>query len=245
MNSWTLSEENAQKIREKTQDRVMQMAKLKVYYEYVEGQAEGFKSIMGFVVARIQDLIDSGRISDFVEIRARIKAAESSLENDKTKALDDIFGMEIITATEEEYDTIIKNLAPYMSKTKCKKHNKDNGYVAKHKYWTFKKDKMGHLEESFDYDSDIPMIEFQFKTSQVQISCNTGPANHEDYKGEKREDIQRKFDEGRFNKYNTPIMWVSERKDQKLGMRLLSEEETLKKIYPFLNTKPTRKGINR
>lgn len=245
MNSWTLSKEDEQKIRENDEDRVSQNAKLMAYYEYVVDQKKGFTSIMDFIVARIQDLIDQGRVSDFAEIRARIKSPESSLKNDKTKALDDIFGIEIITATEAEYDTIIRNLTPYMNKTKCKKHNKDNGYVAKHKYWTFKKDKMGHLEGNLDYESNIPMIEFQFKTSEVQISCNTGPANHEDYKGEKREDIQRKFDEGKFNVFNTPLMWVSERKDQKLAMRLLSEEETLKKVYPFLNTKGNRKGISK
>ena len=246
--SWVLSEEEKKSLNSKYSEVINNNLRLMAYNEYVESQRKGFISIMNFINNRITNLIEQGRISDFIQIRSRIKAPESALKNDDTKALDDIFGMEIITATEEEYDTIIRNLTPYMIKTKCKNHDKPNGYKAKHKYWTFKKDKMEYLDKGLNYDVNIPMIEFQFKTSEVQISCNTGPANHEDYKGEKREDIQRKYDTNGFNVFNTPYMWVT-RFIQKGEIhfpdtKLLSEEETLKMIYPFLNTKPKR-GINK
>jgi len=244
MGSWKLSEEDAAKIRQESEIVVNKNMKYLLYNEYMLNQRKGFEAIITFISNRIQDLIDQGRVSDFTEIRARIKSAESALRNDRDKALDDVFGMEIITATEEEYNTIIRNLTPYMIKTKCKNHNKDNGYKAKHKYWTFRRDKMDYLDGIFDYESNIPMIEFQFKTAEVQIRCNTGSAKHEDYKGEKREDIQRKYDEGEFTVFNTPFMWVSEKQNGKIKMRLLSEEETLKKMYPFLNTKAKR-GMSR
>lgn len=244
MNSWELSEEEEKNFRAKSEALVNEKMRLLLYNEYIVNQRKGFVAVMDFINDRIQDLIDQGKISDFIEIRARIKSAESALKNDDTKALDDIFGMEIITATEEEYDKIIKNLTPYMIKTKSKNHNKPNGYKAKHRYWTFKKEKMQHLEEPLNYENDIPMIEIQFKTAEVQISCNIGSANHEDYKGQKREDIQEKYDKGEFNVFNTPFMWVSEKENQKIKMRLLTEEETLKKIYPFLNIK-SKRGINK
>ena len=238
--SWALSSKDKEKVEQKNISVVNDNLKLMLYNEFVEEQRKGFIAVMNFVNDKINNLIDEGRISEFVQIRARIKAIASALMNDSSKALDDIFGMEIITATEEEYDTIIRNLIPYMYKTKSKNHDKPNGYKAKHKYWTFKKDKMEHLDGEFNYERNIPMIEFQFKTSEVQVKSNIGPANHEDYKGEKREDIQKKYDEGGFGIFNTPYMWASD--DRK--MVLLSKEETLKKIYPFLNTKP-KKGINR
>ena len=246
--TWTLSDEEKEVFESKSNEIINNNVRLMIYNEYVESQRKAFISIMNFINNRINDLIEQGRISDFTQLRARIKAAESALKNDEAKALDDIFGMEIITATEEEYDTIIKNLTPYMIKTKCKDHDKPNGYKARHKYWTFKKEKIRHLKGNFNFEENIPMIEFQFKTSEVQISCNTGPANHEDYKGERREDIQKKYDMGGFNVFNTPYMWITKfvQKGEKHfpDTKLLSEEETLKSIYPFLNTKPKR-GINK
>lgn len=244
MNSWKLSEEEEKHFRSKYEERVNERMRLLLYDDYITEQRKGFVAVMDFINDRIQNLIDQGEISDFIEIRARIKSAESALKNDDTKALDDIFGMEIITATEEEYDKIIKKMTPYMIETKSKNHNKPNGYKAKHRYWTFKKEKMQYLEEQLNYETNIPMIEIQFKTAEVQISCNIGSANHETYKGQKREDIQEKYDKGEFNMFNTPFMWVSEKENHKIKMKLLEDEETLKKIYPFLNTK-SKRGINR
>lgn len=228
---WILSEKEKAEFESKTETVINDNLKLMIYNEYVEEQRKGFIAIMNFVNNKINDLIDEGKVSDFAQIRARIKSVASSLTNDSNKALDDIFGIEIITATEEEYDTIIRHLIPYMNKTKSKNHDKPNGYKAKHKYWTFKEEKLEYLDGEFEYERNIPMIEFQFKTSKVKSDCDFGPANHEDYKGEKKEDIQKKYDGGGFGIFNTPFMWVSENRK----MRLLSKEETLKKIYPFLN----------
>lgn len=236
--SWSLSPEERKKIQQRSENIIDDNYKLMLYNEYVEEQRKGFIAVMNFINDEINNLIDEGKISEFIQIRARIKAIASALMNDHTKALDDVFGMEIITATEEEYDTIIRHLIPYMDKTKAKNHDKPNGYKAKHKYWTFKEDKMENLDGDFNYEINIPMIEFQFKTSEVQVKANIGSANHEDYKGEKREDIQKKYDEGGFGIFNTPYMWVSDNRK----MVLLSKEETLKKIYPFLNTK-TKRGM--
>lgn len=206
----------------------------------------GFVAVMNFVSNKINELIARGKISDLIQIRARIKSAESAIKNDSGKALDDTFGMEIITATEDEITSILQALTPYMLKTKCKNHNKPNGYKAKHKYWTFKKDKMSYLEGNINHEENIPMIEFQLKTSEVHIKCNFGgSADHTTYKGETTGEIQEKYDNGKFNVFNTPTMWVSENDGNGINkMRLLSSEEALKKLYPFLNTN-SKRGIKR
>ena len=206
----------------------------------------GFIAVMNFVTNKLNELIAKGKISDLIQIRARIKSAESAIKNDSGKALDDAFGMEIITATEKEITVILQSLTPYMSKTKCKNHNKPNGYKAKHKYWTFKEDKMNYLGGNINHEENIPMIEFQLKTSQVYIRCNFGgSADHTTYKGETTKDIQEKYDNGKFNVFNTPTMWVSENDGNGINkMRLLSSEEALKKIYPFLNIN-SKRGIRK
>lgn len=244
--SWELSEKDAKNVREKNKQILNDASKFMIYNEYVESQKNGFVAVMNFVNNKINDLIDKGKISEFIQVRGRIKSAESAINNDSSKALDDIFGMEIITATDKEITTILQSLTPYMLKTKCKNHDKPNGYKAKHKYWTFKSDKMNYMPEDINYEKGIPMIEFQFKTSEVYVKCNNGgTADHTTYKGETVDEIQKKYDTKQFNVFNTPTMWVSEKDDNGISkMRLLSSEETLKKLYPFLNIN-SKRGMNK
>lgn len=243
--SWELSEADARNVNKKNEEIISDTKKYMLYNEYIEGQKNGFIAVMNFVNNKLNELIARGRISDLIQIRARIKSAESALKNDSGKALDDTFGMEIITATEDEITAILQALTPYMLKTKCKNHDKPNGYKAKHKYWTFKKDKMDYLEDDIDHEENIPMIEFQLKTSEVYVKCNNGgSADHTTYKGQTIQEIQEKFDRGNFNVFNTPTMWASENDGNGINkMRLLSSEEALKKIYPFLNI--NKRGIKR
>ena len=213
-----------------------------VLEDYRVAQKDGFISVMNFVCNKINNLIEKGVISDFVQVRARIKSFESSIHNDENKALDDIFGMEIITATEEEYTRIMRYLKQYMNECKKKDHDKKEcGYKAKHRGWTIKEEYLKDLDRKFQsYQGNIPMIEFQFKTSEVFIRCNEVGLGHAEYKGETKKEIQEKYDKGEFNLYNIPIMWASKRINGKLTMELLNEKETLKKIYPFLDTDKER-----
>lgn len=238
--SWELTDEQFKEYEKKcakfATQHLNETEKLEQYNMYVSDLRKGFIEVMNFVNNKINDLIDQGKISDFTEVRARIKAAKSAIKNDNEKTLDDIFGMEIITATEDEIEIISNNLRPYMKTTKYKNHDKKNGYKAQHKYCYFKEDKLGHLKNQTDIDH-IPIIEFQFKTSEVYIRSNGGMADHTTYKGEDKTEIQRKFDNNEFSIYtNIPTMWTS--KGGK--MTILSPEDTLKKIYPFLNTKKKR-----
>ena len=93
---------------------------------------------------------------------------------------------------------------------------------------------MKEIAEKFGIEDTtfFTIIECQFKTIAVAIEANTGTAAHIDYKNIDPKAIQRKYDKGEFKLgYDIPQMWVS--KDNE--MVKLSSDETLKKLYPFLN----------
>ena len=211
---------------------VSESQKFDLYNNYVYSQREGFERIINIINDMVNELKENGEISDFFEIRARIKAPKSAIRNDDQKALDDVFGMEIISATEDELEKIIDEIFKFMTPIKEKNHNKPNGYKAFHKLLNFK----FHDSEKFK-NITIPLIEIQFKTMEVAVKSSGGTADHTLYKGHNKEEIQAKYDNGEFNIYtNIPRMWVS--RNGKLVM--LSPEETLKKMYPFLKVKDAK-----
>ena len=220
--SWELSEEE-----------LNETVKLSEYNRYVFDQRPAFESLINFINNLTKKLNEDGEISDLYEIRARIKAPKSAIYNDEQKALDDVFGMEIITATEEESKKVIDCILKYMNVIREKNHNKKNGYKAYHKLLGLKSDILGDLDKNYIIDY-VPLIEVQFKTVEVAVKCSGGTADHTVYKGHSKEDIQRQYDNGEFSIYtNIPTMWVSRNGE----LKLLSPDETLKKMYPFLKIK--------
>jgi len=220
--SWELSVEELSETR-----------KLDLYNKYVYTQRAGFESLMNFINVITNKLKEDGEITDLFEIRARIKAPKSAIHNDEEKALDDVFGMEIITATEEELKRVIECILEYMDIFKEKNHNKKNGYKAYHKLLGLKQDKLGELDGKYE-NFQVPLIEIQFKTMAVSARCSGGTADHTIYKGESKEEIQRQYDNGEFSIYtNIPTMWISRNGE----LTMLSPDETLKKMYPFLKIK--------
>ena len=231
--SWKLTEEQANKIRRSEETKRNEMQDLYEYNKYVMQQRNQFEIIMFYINELINELKDYGEVSEYTEVRARIKAAKSALDNDTIKTLDDVFGMELITITEDEMEIVMQKIQEFMTVQKAKNHDKPNGYKAKHRIMTFKQSELGRLgidESKFDV---VPMIEFQFKTFETIMRCLKGPAEHTVYKGEKKEKIQEKFDNNEYNIFEVPTMWVS--RNNKMCM--LTMEETLKKMYPFLRTK--------
>lgn len=215
---------------------------LAVYNEFIVNQREGFLNIMNFTNSIINRLINDGTISEFIEMRARIKAPVSAIQNDSKKALDDIFGIEIIGAREEELLIIREKLENVMQKTKQRNHNKNNGYKATHICYAFKKDKINSLNSPNINENYLPVIEFQFKTTEVAARCKYGKqADHSGYKNVNPQNIQKEYDEGKMRIFTTvPTMW--ERDRYKGDMILLTEEEILKKLYPFLKLRRNIEG---
>lgn len=226
--SWELTQQQKNKLR-----RPNEMQALYEYNEYVVQQQNQFEKIMEYVNNLVNNLIEAGEISEYTEIRARIKAAKSALKNDPLKALDDVFGMEIITITEHEMKKIMEKLQALMNVHKEKDHDKPNGYKAKHRIMSIKQSQLSKMDIEPEYSELVPMVEFQFKTFETVVRCLSGSAEHSTYKGEKKEVVQERYDNGEYEIFDVPTMWVS--RDGKMNM--LTLDETLKKMYPFLRTK--------
>ena len=215
-----------------------ELSELLAYYNFVSDQREGFVSIMLHINKLINQLKNNGNISEYVELRARIKAPISAIRNDRKKTLDDVFGMEILTATENEIEIVKNEIEKYMiaNEERCNKWDKPNGYKAEHRMLTLRKDKREQLGLENEEYENIPEIEFQFKTLEVAVNAATGNASHSQYKNVNQAEIQEKYDKDGFSKNEIPFMWVSDHG----RMRALSNEEILKKMYPFLDARKNK-----
>lgn len=233
VNGLQISGNEANMIRNKQEHIINDSKKLELYQDFVAVQKEAFKSIMYYFNDMLTELKEKGKISDFVEFRARIKSPESALTNDEKKALNDVFAMEFIGATEKEVDFLLSEINKRTITTKEKNHNKPNGYKAKHRVFAINNETSKEISEKFGVDENsFPLFECQFKTIAVAIEANTGTAKHINYKGLDPKTIQKKYDNGEFRiGYNIPQMWVS----RNCQMEKLSSDETLKKLYPFLD----------
>ena len=211
---------------------------LLAYYNFVSDQREGFVRIILHINSLLNKLKDNGNISEYVELRARIKAPMSAIKNDRKKTLDDVFGIEILTATEKEIEIVKNEIEKYMiaNEERCNKWDKPNGYKAEHRMLTLKKDKTEQLGLENEEYENIPEIEFQFKTLEVAINAAIGNASHSKYKNVNQEEIQKRYDTNGFSRTEIPKMWVSDHG----RMRALSNEEILKKMYPFLDTRKNK-----
>lgn len=245
---WELSESEKQEIEAR-----------KKILEYIAEQEEYFKIIMEYVDDLINDMIDNGEIYDYGELRARIKSVKSALKNEsKNKAVDDVFGMEIITLNEEDYEKIMIALmgttvddplkynpelypdAPMVC-TKFRTHDKPDGYKAQHRCLMLKREKLALLGIPEEYLAYVPIVEIQFKTIDTIAKIASGKGCHDSYKQVDMEEIQRKYDMDDFDPTELPKMWVS--KERK--MVLLDKEATLKKLYPKLRIKKLEKGVQK
>lgn len=207
------------------------LEKEKVYGEFVAAQEQGFMRVINYIYAVVDLLKQKAKISPFMEIRARIKDINSALNNHfKEKILDDIFGMEIICANEDELKIIKEELERVFKSTRSKKHDKPNGYKAEHESYSIKAEDKGDARKKWKLgEYDVPVFECQFKTIAVELNPE---ASHHDYKKVDRVQVQRELE----NKTlvigkDIPKMWVS----RENGMIELSYKEIIQRIYPFVD----------
>ncbi len=234
INGIEVSDEVAKKLLAKQKYILNGSAYLELYNDYVAQHKEPFKAIMYYFNDMLTELKGKSKISDFTEFRARIKAPQSALLNDSEKVLDDVFAMEFLGATETEVDFLLSSISEKCITTRENDHDKPNGYKAKHRVFYINKETMKKIAKEFGIKDTtlFPVIECQFKTIAVAIEANTGTAAHIDYKNIDPEIIQKKYNKGEFKLgYDIPQMWVSKGNE----MVKLSSDETLKKLYPFLN----------
>lgn len=82
-----------------------------------------------------------------VKLKARIKDFSSSCTNTNTKMLDDVFGVELVTATEFEKEILMLFNHLLFDIQNDKKYNKETGYIAYHCTGDFSPKEYGNLEE--------------------------------------------------------------------------------------------------
>ena len=206
-----------------------------IYQEYVESQKELFMLNLQIIIENIKRLQNNGEISEYVEVNARIKSFQSSYKNTSKKALDDIFGIEILTATEMEIEKILDNLKQIYVMSKYKEHDKENGYKAKHFTGALNNRSMNIFEIDKNEKENCPVVEIQAKTIEVAINGLIGEAMHSDYKKINKEEIQDKYNKDKIDERDLPEMWNW--KSTEKEYKKLNKEEVLRKLYPFLSEK--------
>lgn len=219
----------------KEEEIINDSEKYELYMDYVSQQKESFKAIMHYFNDMLNEYKEKGKISDLFEFRARIKSPESAIANDEIKALNDVFGLEFLGATDDEVEFILREFSKKAHDTRQtpKNHNKSNGYKAMHRSFELNEETAKEISEKFGVKAKyFPLFECQFKTIAVALEASKGKAAHSDYKMENPKEIQKQYNSGKFIMgYNIPQMWVSKNNQ----MVKLSSEETLKKLYPFLD----------
>lgn len=217
-------------ISKKTQDVAEEFNKEKIYTEFVRSQEQGFIRFVNYINSVVDLLKRKAKISQFIEIRARIKDVHSALRNyDEEKLLDDVFGVEIICANENEIRTIKEELEKYLKSTRSKTHNKSNGYKAQHESYSAKRGQEDNIKKWKLDNEDVPAVECQFKTIEVELNPQ---ASHHDYKNVDKEKVQnllerRTLEIGRY----IPKMWSS----RENGIVELGYKEIIQRIYPFVD----------
>lgn len=103
-----------------------------LYKEFVDIQKGHFVSYINFFNAELCVLKHYGIVSDYTRFLARIKSPESAIKNDKTKALNDAFGVEVDSATPGESAFIAMLFMGTVKETKEAVKNKENKYIAHH-----------------------------------------------------------------------------------------------------------------
>lgn len=208
------------------------------YEKYVLEQQEQFVLFINYLNQYINSLREQGIISPFLKFYARVKATNSALKNYEKKALDDIFGIEFICATDEEIKILQEKLEPLLKSHKIKIHNKENGYKAIHHSCSIKQEIRDELTKKMENKSKVkqetfPVIEVQYKTIGVYYEAVYGKASHEKYKDTKLPQLQLLYDNDclTVGEY-IPYMWISNADTD--NVRELSTEEVLRKMYPSL-----------
>lgn len=209
------------------------------YKKFVIQQQEQFEIYINYLNRYINSLRSEGVASNSLRIRARIKAAESALKNDDRKALDDVFGIEIICESDNEINTVRELIEKYVYILKQKIHDKENGYKAIHCSF-YLNDKIIEMltRDSANKEARklFPIIEVQYKTEDVFQKANFGSASHEKYKKIDINLIKKLYENNQLKLgINLPFIWVSDPNHN--TMRKLSTDEVIEAMYPSLKLK--------
>lgn len=218
-------------IQNETKELVDKIEREKVYTDFINSQEQGFIRFIEYINYVVDTLKKKALISPFIEIRARIKDVNSAIKNHiEDRLLDDVFGIEIICANENEKNIIKEELEKCLKSTRTKKHNKPNGYKAEHESYSVKNDIYDTNINKWNLtDLNVPAVECQFKTIEVELNPE---ASHHDYKKADKYEIQQLLNKKILEiGKEIPRMWVS----RENGIYELGYKEIIQRIYPFID----------
>lgn len=225
-----------------------------IYNKLTKGKMADFKKIKEYLARTLESMLAEGTIGTGVILASRIKAPASVVQNWKLgKDLNDIFGITLLTNTQQEMDEIRARLRKEkrFNITSKKQMNEKRGYEAIHFLFNAGDDNNKtkvecHMQTHEKYINVYPHVLYKARrrlrrelTEQEEQQIQE--LVQEMY--EKQEIYGKKLSNGRSS--NVPQMWVTSFNQQgKMEEQELSEEMILTIMYPFLklSKKQTQTG---
>lgn len=217
--------------KEKRELSLQEVTELRRKYENeIEEKKGGFELIARIIGYTIYKMKMEGLLEQDVEVWGRLKSFKSAYENYQKKAIDDCFGIRIIAQNDSDLEKVRKQIEKLFVVDQTKDHRKKSAskYNAIHE--------MVHLDSSFISAHNMkeeltPAVEIQYWNNELEEMCETGEISYSKYKHKDMKRIQELYDENPFEVYKNLPTYYAIRGNR---IRILSEEETLRKLYPDL-----------
>lgn len=216
-----------------------------IYHKLVEGKISDFDRVKEYLTNVLEQLLEEGKISSKVVLASRVKSPESVVQNWRIgKELYDIFGITLLTTTQQEMDEIrakLRNDNKFNISSK-KKMSEKRGYEAIHFLFDVgeedKKTKVEcHMQTHEAYKNVYPHIFYKVRR-KIDRDLT------EEEEKEIEEKVQKMYEEGtlagiqlsRGRKSRIPQMWVTSfNQKEKMEEQELDEDMILTIMYPFLD----------
>jgi len=216
-----------------------------IYNSLSNGKLEDFNKVKEYLAKTLESMLEEGKIGPGVVLSSRIKAPASVVQNWRLgRVLDDIFGITLITTTQQEIDEIRARLRneERFNTTFKKSMSEKRGYEAIHFLFNVgdrnNKTKVEcHMQTYENYANVYPHALYKIRRrlcrdltqqeeQQIKIALQG--------KYDSQKLLGRKLSNGR--SCNVPRMWVTSFNGQgKMEEQELSEEIILTIMYPFLD----------
>lgn len=217
--------------KEKRELSLQEVTELRRKYENeIEEKKGGFELIARIIGYTIYKMKMEGLLEQDVEVWGRLKSFKSAYENYQKKAIDDCFGIRIIAQNDSDLEKVRKQIEKLFIVDQTKDHRKKSAskYNAIHE--------MVHLDSAFISAHNMkeeltPAVEIQYWNNELETMCETGEISYSKYKHKDMKRIQEMYDENPFDVYRNLPTYYEIRGNR---IKMLSAEETLKKLYPDL-----------
>lgn len=237
---------NKQPLTDTTQAQERLLQAYEIYNELADGKVSDFMAVKDYLSQTLEQLLQEGKIGKGVLLLSRIKSPASAVQNWKIgKKLYDIFGITLLTTTEQEAEEIREALRKdkKFNMSSNKQMNEKRGYEAIHFLFHVgedggKKTKVEcHMQTHEAYKNVYPHIFYK-----VRRKLNRDLTKDEEKQIEEK--IQQMYiskelsghilSHGR--KSRLPQMWVKSFNAQgKMQEQELTEDMILKIMYPCLD----------